>query len=475
MTYRKSSSFFWTLPLFAAVILGILIPLAPPSFFLALIFFPLFLWVCFVHTHIAATIAIGLICGLGLQFLPEISVGPGSIKAYEPLSLIVLAGAIRSHYIDNDKDKNLFAFRDLWIFWCFVLLSFFGALNGLMFNETAIKPVLQELRIQYCWLFAPISYFIFRNERNAHKYLDSLLALGIILALVSGLQYFTGFAISSKARVEALNTLNEVNAGITRTGVPGTYFICLALYLIVSRRLIDKASKIFTFSSVIILIFALLVSFGRALWFGSFVGFLFLMWLMRGGRGVIIVITFSGIIGLVVAIFGSLLFPDFTLAVLDRLQSVQYEGFRNSSFDWRLEEVTFAFQALQTNPVFGIGLGTYYKPSIVLGDDVTTELMQRYIHNSYLGLWLKFGFFGPLLAVVTAGWIFVKGFRMISVLEYSENSRLFAILAAFLVPLITSFTQPEWLADAGVAFIGVTVGILASISHSSASRRSADL
>jgi O-antigen ligase len=90
----------------------------------------------------------------------------------------------------------------------------------------------------------------------------------------------------------------------------------------------------------------------------------------------------------------------------------------------------------------------------------------RYIHNSYLGLWMKMG----LASLLVAGWFAWKTLRTandaVKRNRTATNLELVAAAgAAFVVPLITGVTQPEWLVATGISFFAMMSGLTMAFSN----------
>jgi len=93
------------------------------------------------------------------------------------------------------------------------------------------------------------------------------------------------------------------------------------------------------------------------------------------------------------------------------------------------------------------------------------EVLARYIHNAYIGSWLKLGFLGPIVIIFMIVGVFGRALRYGRGTKDIKFKALFlTIAAAFLVPVMTSVTQPEWLSQAGIAFFASMIG-LQIISH----------
>jgi O-antigen ligase len=452
-----------------AVIIGFSVTIIPYVYIVIAMLFPLIVWKTWSTPAFGAVLCLAILLGLGQQFMPEFSIGVGSIKVHEILIFLVIISLLTK--IKNYRNISRNFVKDLWIVWFFFGMTIFGAMNGFLFNGALVKSVLQEIRVQYCWLMAPIVYIIMHSEDEKNKFTTYLYYFGLMMAIISVLQYVTGIQILGRARVESLNTLNEVNTGVVRSIIGGgLYYVILSLFMSINKTRLRSVSSIVYVAMSFVCLLAIVVSFGRAIWFAFIVAY-FIFNYLKFGVGVLVKnIIFLAIVFASLWLLGNVLYPNITSAVVERFASVRNEGFHNSSLGWRIEESNYAYEALLKSPFSGIGIGTYYKPIIELGDESTTEMMRRYIHNSYLGLWLKFGILGPIVAVIFSISIIISSLKNISskiVISTVENSLFYiATFVTFLVPILVSITQPEWLSDGGIAFISVALGILMGMPNS---------
>jgi O-antigen ligase len=454
-----------------ALLFGLLAAVIPPIWLIAAVIAVLFLTISFSHTYVALILAMAVMCGVGDQFFPGLAVGSGSLRPHEIMMLPVLLGTLNGYFRINRSEIVAARWRDLWVCWFIMLLFIMGSINGYLFGGASAKTVLQEMRVHLMWIVFPITYLVCLRENLCERFMRGIYWLGVILSLAVATQYLSGVKILSRSRFEALNTLNEVNPEATRVILGGgLYFVCLSLLLLIAQVYIDRRSNPMRIAFVPVLVFSVIVSYGRAVWAALFLSVLLLTFLCRGFKGAMLYVMVAICAVLVSALIGDLLAPDFFNAILERILSIKDEGFKNSSLGWRVEEINYAVDAISKHPIFGLGLGTYYKPVIPLGDEVTTELMRRYIHNSFFGLWLKFGFLGPVFMASFLISCFIAAKEVFKRASGVIDPQFAAISCSVLVPLLASFTQPEWLSDAGISFFSVSIGVVTAFAARSKSK-----
>jgi O-antigen ligase len=283
------------------------------------------------------------------------------------------------------------------------------------------------------------------------------------------LQFVLGRPIVEGARVEDLVTLNKA-ADVSRSIVgPGNYFLIFSILFLLARMMTRSLSWAIALPLMGWLLAGLIVNFGRGLWVATFGGALLLsFWLFRW-RGVWRV-AIAGSLGLVISLGVLAAYkPNIIEAAYDRLISTGGESLeRNTTLGWRLEETNAALKKIAQYPITGVGVGTSYKPANPMNGMFITEhdeVLTRYIHNAYIGSWLKFGFLGPIVILVLITGVFRRALRYGKNTKDTKLKALFlTTAAAFFVPVVTSVTQPEWLSQAGIAFFASMIG-LQIISH----------
>ena len=115
------------------------------------------------------------------------------------------------------------------------------------------------------------------------------------------------------------------------------------------------------------------------------------------------------------------------------------------TLNWRLREVEYAVPLVRENPVLGIGLSVPYRPPFYVTDPLT-----RYIHNSYLWLWLKTGLVG-LVAFLWLSYRFLT--RSLRLWQGNSSDLMQALVLgtglAFLGDMLSNLVAPSFVQDWG--------------------------
>jgi hypothetical protein len=152
---------------------------------------------------------------------------------------------------------------------------------------------------------------------------------------------------------------------------------------------------------------------------------------------------------------------------VDRLSStVRSDTIHDSSLQDRVGEMEHAWTTIQARPWLGVGLGRPYGAYTTVTDPITdedTHLPQRFIHNSYVGVWVWMGIPGVLAVLALAGAVVVAACRLV-VGEYRD--RLPGLAAASGLAVLAASTsfqtnlvyRPALLALAvGLAYVDVAL------------------
>ncbi|MEY4750078.1 MAG: hypothetical protein RIQ60_2292 [Pseudomonadota bacterium] len=447
--------------LFVAVFLGLSVTIFP--WWINISFVILIAGLLFTATYPEIGLIIYLVFVAGI--IPEsiglsLGIGSGKIQSHELLIFLTLI-------ISAFKRDSQRVLTNRWHIPIYALLftGFLGVIVGIFFANSSAKDVVQEARVQLNWLIAPVAFLLINDKKALDRVINGILLLAFIISLAVLAQFFGGIKILGNARVEDLNTLNESFSDITRSTAGGSiYLVIFSLFFVCSTFTISRARIIYLFPLIGIFSAAIIVSFGRGIWISTFLCALLLGGMLGRAKGLLVVLISSCAIA-VFSVGGlSLVKPRMAEVAFERLLSTAKEGQYNSSLDWRVVEAEYAIPRIQSSPIFGIGFGTPYKPFQRLSGTESDVALMRYIHNSALGLWLKMGFGGLVIAV----WLSIRVVRGGWRLSRQEQGRdLFhiaaALTASFGVPLITSVTQPEWFTSTGVAFFALIIGLLSTV------------
>jgi O-antigen ligase len=234
---------------------------------------------------------------------------------------------------------------------------------------------------------------------------------------------------------------------------------------------------------------ALLLTFLRSYWAALIVVILLIVYLVRGaGRqrfiGWGLVAISSAVLFLLVA-FNS---PGSRVSTLlgaswDRFSTLGRGGTfkgEDSSVDWRKIETEYAFSAIASSPVIGLGMGAKYRPLDSRIDyrdaDGILKDFRGHIHNGHLWILLQSGLLGYLSLMWLSLAFLLRGFRY---WRSIPNSRMQGVVLgftlAYLAVLIaaganSSFMQWRWTTVIGI-IMGINEVVLGKVTPDEATAR----
>lgn len=338
-----------------------------------------------------------------------------------------------------------------------------GYIHGTLYRHNSSVYALGEFQCVLAWLFCPALIIGLKEDRRSTMLLRLLLSIGIVISVVTIVQYLTG--LSFGARVEQLETLGSVDTSVTRATIPAKLFVLFSLFTIVGWISGQKVSFVrltILLPLVAVVSFALLISFGRALWASALVG-LILTSLLLGKRHFFVITSTVIALGFVGAIVLQTFDPAVANAVTERALSVFQEGASNSSFGWRVGENMFAERAISRNPLFGIGLGGEYKPPLV--SSLLFPNQTSYIHNSYYYFALKLGIpsiIFPAFLVISFTYFGLALLRKMP--DSVERCAVAAGISSTWALAALGVTQPEWISVSSVAFLTCFLALISQLN-----------
>lgn len=334
-----------------------------------------------------------------------------------------------------------------------------------LFHGTMLREVLNEARMQIYWLLALLPLVFVREPRDLNRIMWGLVWIGLVLSALVVAQFFTGAHLLENARVEDLRTLNNSYSDVTRSTAGGAIYLMVLPLLFLSARMLTRTlSPLWALPLMAALAAGIIVSFGRGIWISTAAALMYIAWHLGGARALNKLLV-TMVIGVALAVAGlAAVKPHMIDAAVERFTSTFEEGSSHSSLGDRFIENSYAIKKIIANPVLGIGYGTAYKPRLDLFADWSQI---RYIHNSYLGLWLKLGLLGPIAAVLLMVAVIRRARLTLKRPQLDPRARSLGVacLAGFVVPLVTSVTQPEWLTVTGIAYFAVVAGLIAAVEY----------
>jgi hypothetical protein len=410
---------------------------------------------------------VGLIASLKYPVLPlflallvacDVIPFPKGGRAYPVFLVFAISTTIAIAIIKSQKISK-FNWRLFTPASLLIVTLIWGYFYGVFYLKNYNVYALSEINSIVMWLATPALLMCFKEENKASSILKLILLTGAIISFVSIFQYVTG--ISFGARVEQLETLGNVDSSVTRATIPAKLFVLFSLFTfigwITSKRL--SAGYMLGATAFIALIgFALLVSFGRALWACAFIGVILTAFLL-GFRQLVITIIAISILGALGLMLLSIISPEVLSAAHERVLSVFREGASSSSFGWRIGENAFAEQSIAKYPILGIGLGGEYKPPLV--SSLLFPNQTSYIHNSYYFWAMKLGIWAILVPLIVVLSISISGVKRLGITKDSlEKSAIAAGVSCVWAMSLLAVTQPEWISVSSIGFLSCFLAFL---------------
>lgn len=447
----------WMLPLgvVAAALLGWMASVLPWYALVGVMTLPIVTWLAVSFPHF------GILVTLGLQYQvlphayqPVLPVGGGSFNISDLMTMF-MAAAVGLRMLM--KRQPIFAsigpmvWPLLYLFSCIAI----SAVYVVFYNPN--PALLSEARSNVMWLMLPLLAVSLDTPQRLETFLRGLMVIACIAALYVVIQALTGITIMTGARVESLDS--ESNTDVIRSiAGPSTYIMIMTLYLLINRSCERPARWLWATPMIGLLLMGLAVQYGRGIWIATTIGLMLSSYIHRGlrgvgltlGAGLIVVIGFISAVGLFQ--------PRVAEAVIERATGVMDEVQTGGSFGWRKLENAYALDKIQRYPWTGVGIGGEYKDRIVTLIKNSSET--SYIHNNYLYYPVKMGLHAALIPFFFAGVFAWLMWRTVHSPERRvEIGLVAAVSGAFLVPMITSYTQPEWIDTSGIATLSTLMGL----------------
>ena|GEM_PF-2470376 len=423
-----------------------------PIYFAIFSLIPIFVILACWQFRIAVLVMLLFASGLiPRAFTPTIPFFGGAMRT-EDLFLIMLGIISMFRLImQSDSIKNNSLWFPLYFFTILVIFSLFIAFG----YKNKPRLIFTEFRTIMYWFYAFLLVVSIKREEHLRTATNFIIVLSVFVSVAVIIQSFADIQILNNSRLEKLLTVTDVNYDINRSTFGGTQgFAVFSLVLVLARVSRRDMPPILAVPTLIIIAFALLVTFGRGVWAMSFmVVFIASVWL--GWKSFF---RIWGAVFLVVAIIGSTSFvvkPDLFDAAVSRATSVGHELEKGGSWGWRRMEIDYGTALIKKYPIRGIGLGGEFMPSM---NKNMHEDHTAICHNSYMYLALKFGLLGLLFPV----WLCVT---MLLKAKNIGDPLAIAVGSAFLNPIVIGYTQMEWANMYGVLFMATMVGLLVAHDH----------
>jgi len=145
---------------------------------------------------------------------------------------------------------------------------------------------------------------------------------------------------------------------------------------------------------------------------------------------------------------------------LERMFSDQILS-RQENLYSRWEEMRFALHTLRDHPILGTGLYNPYRPPFYEGEAIT---LRHFIHNAYLGIWLKTGIAGLISFLWLSVAFLLQGFRgWKRVSQPLLRGVALGCVVAYVGLMLANLVAPSFLQPGSLVIVGVTLGLATSI------------
>ncbi|MBN1427336.1 MAG: O-antigen ligase family protein [Anaerolineae bacterium] len=474
------------LPIVIAVVgglvLGLVFVAASPIAVFLLIALGFFLGIAYKHPELfIVSLVLATSTAIPFEDIPVIaSIGPGRIFVTDlvlliPFGLMMLRLLAERDYTllssPLDLPLMLFVLVALIATW----LGFSREMSQMSISKVFSSPpmiirlAIPEIRcIAYYLIFFSATNIV-RSEKQlswllAGLYMGALIAAALIILQVA----FPGVELVRVGRVESLLTEGVRYKDVTRVAdLPGEGLILIMFSVVLANLLHLRPTRIRDWVLFVPLGMALLFTYNRNFWASLALSAMILAYLgNRAGWQRFTIYGMAGALLVAVVVMISLSMPESKVAQVaqaagDRFISlVKSDTYtEGNSFQFRIIEADYAIQQLENRPVFGVGLGAYYRP---YDNRLDWQYFdgRGYIHNGHFFVMLKSGLLGYLCFVLISIIFVVRGFRHWHVVKEPQfRAVLLGFVTAYLGIAIAAFVNPIYMQANWAPVLGLMWGI----------------
>ena len=352
----------------------------------------------------------------------------------------------------------------------FCTMTLFSTLIAIVQGSVDISLAIQGIRVFSYYLTFFVVTNLVKEARQLSFLLNGIFLLATFVAVAMVAQYILGDGVGLiQVPSDALNGAGSVR----RILPPGhsilvvSFVTCLCI-LVVQRF---KPIGLLRYLQCGLFGIAILITFLRSVWAALILALFVAAYLLRGVDKVrLIGWALSAMFPAVLVLLVVFAAPDSPISKLvdeslKKLSTVTPEALAGGdpNYNYRKLENEYAFAAIRSHPVIGLGLGAVYRPldpRLDEWDASSFSERRTFIHNSHLRLWLQSGLLGYLsflwLSVVflLRGW---SNWRKI------PNDRMRAVVLGFtlvyVVVLIAAGANSIFMMWSWVPVLGIIMGV----------------
>ena len=485
----KDPAFCALLAVIWGVILGLLILTLPPILSIALV---------------GATIAVplflkrpelALLCILAIsssvleeEFIPTLPVGPLELYATDVIAILIIIYLIFKKLIFKDfnfaktpLNKFLMAFFVLAMF--STLISFLRSPGSelsfaAIFRDppAIISLAIPEIRIVCYYLLFYLVINTVKSKSQAKVLAYGILFISMFVVFMLVAQELLGTSLQIiPGRVETLVTDKSAYIGITRvTGFSGEKILLLALTLITAMLVVERnrVQQITKLAIWVVIFAGVLITFSRSIWGGYAISMVLLLFVLKQKERERIIKLFV-LLGIVILLIVGMIFllhndaiQTFIKSSLDRALTLvnpfTYQD-PTSTFRWRDFEYQWASIKIKEYPLFGVGLGSYYRPWLPWIDWDNFD-GRGFVHNAHIWIMVKTGLLGYAAFLLFSIMYVTRGIKNASkIKDDTLRAILYGSVFTYIGFFIGSITSPIFMLYSSTPVIGVMIGLSESI------------
>lgn len=334
----------------------------------------------------------------------------------------------------------------------FIILAFVEVINThLLFNHDIALGVFENKSFFSFLLYFPV-VDILRNEKNRNQFMNIIVGLAIVVALLNIIQ----FVLWNQVTIFALckEVMSSVRQGSARF-LAGENLLYFSIFIIIQKILNSPQEKLhhslgLYLGLLVILAAIIVVGKTRMIIFGLIIAILFVYLVQKNWRH-----KKYFIFGLMIIAIG-LSFSENNL--ITALFSSASDEIKNNSgnYNYRLLEVEFYLNQLSGRWMLGVGRISYHYKYLI--DNVYGEKFPFWFSD--VGV-LGYVFIYGLIGLFILGLLFFKCFRILNHIKKDDNS-FYAIMGYFVFALAIFPTIPLYVQNEPMLYLVI---LLALINH----------
>lgn len=327
--------------------------------------------------------------------------------------------------------------------------------HGIQFKDTTYEA---RILMGYLIFFAVTN--LIRTKPQLVRLVQGIFLIGILVASMMLLQSILGrsFSLMDPTTLRGEELIRFYN--------PGYFVVFITVIALICGMALDtdRQYRVIRPAVILVLSLGLVLGLGRNGFVSGAISIGVLMIMLRKpelSRFVVNLLVFGGVAIVVVALLtiteSEAGLTRYLGVLLERMSHLFSEKILSPEENLmpRLIEIQYAWVQITQSPIWGIGLNTFYRPAFYAQDP-----LRNFIHNAYMGLWLKTG----LLGLISFLWFSILGVvRGLLHWRDTQGGFLRAVILgftlAYLGMMFSNLVAPSFVHYSILSIYGVILGI----------------